>query len=247
MQLKALVVTAVLPSVWAYPISADGVNCRTGPGTIDTIVTAYAKGTDVKLTCQTHGETISGTSIWDRTTDNCYVSDYFVRTGSDNMVVEECEGGSNPPDDGSNYDGPISRDEILQRANYWISQGVPYSMSATYPDVLGRAYRTDCSGFVSMALHASAPGFSTVSLPEVAEAISYDNIQPGDFVGTLGSGTGGAGGHVVIFDSWMDDSKTAYNTLECKYPEGCVAFSRSVGWKVGSFTAQPYRYIRVKN
>lgn len=155
---------------------------------------------------------------------------------------------NNPsPDIASDYNGPISRNEILERANYWIAQGVPYSMTANYPDPLGRQYRTDCSGFVSMALHTNSPGYSTVTLPEVAQAITYDNIKPGDFVGTLGAGTGGAGGHVVIFKSWADNAKSTYNTVECKYPEGCVAFTRSVGWSVGSVVAEPFRYTRVTN
>lgn len=246
MHLKALALAAVLPLVQAYPITADGVNCRTGPSTTYSVVKSYALNTEVELTCQTNGETVLGTTIWDKTTDDCYVTDAYVKTGSDGMVVAECEEDSEPPPDGgSEYNGPISRDEILERADDWVSQGVPYSMTGSHPDVLGRQYRTDCSGFVSMALHANSPGYSTVTLGEIAEAISYDDIQPGDFIGTLGDGTGGAGGHVVIFTSWTDDSKTAYNTVESKSPEGAVAFSRSVGWSVGSVVAEPFRYTRV--
>lgn len=152
---------------------------------------------------------------------------------------------NNPRAADSDYNGEITREEILERAQYWIDEGVPYSMTGYYPDLLGRDYRTDCSGFVSMALHATAPGANTVSLVEIAEQISYDDIQPGDFVGTLGEGTGGANGHVAIFDSWTDDSKTEYNTLECKGGDGCVAWVRAVGWVVGPYTAQPYRYIQV--
>jgi len=241
MMLKALtLVAAVLPLVTAYPITADDVKCRAGPSTADEIVTTFAKDHEVDLECQVIGEDVFGNAIWDKTTDGCYVSDYYVLTGSDGMVTDNCNGGG-----GSEYNGEISRAEILERADFWISQGVPYSMEATYPDVNGRQYRTDCSGFVSMALHSNSPGFSTVSLPEIATAITYDEIAEGDFVGTLGDGTGGAGGHVVIFVSWTDDSRTAYNTVECKGDAGCVAFTREVGWAVGSFVAEPFRYIRV--
>ncbi|KAL2851912.1 hypothetical protein BJY01DRAFT_232807 [Aspergillus pseudoustus] len=230
----------------AYVITGDNVNCRSGPSTSDDVVEVYAKGTDVKLECQTYGETVLDTSLWDKTTDGCYVIDYYVKTGTTGMVTDDCNGGSSG-DGTSSYNGEISREEILSRGQYWVSRHVPYSMNAVYPDPQGRKYRTDCSGFVSMALHASSPGFSTVSLPEISKAISWDDIQPGDFVGTLGSGTGGAAGHVTLFHSWSDDSKKEYNTLECRGTYGCVAYKRPVGWKVGSYTAKPYRYIRVKD
>jgi uncharacterized protein YraI len=245
MQPKALSLAAALPLVGAYPITADGVNCRAGPGTSYSAITSYALGTDVQVTCQVNGEDIFGTTIWDKTSDGCYVSDYYVKTGSDSMVEPECE--ASDPGDGSEYNGPISRQEILSRADFWVSQGIPYSMERTEPDPTGRAYRTDCSGFVSMTLHAMSPGYNTVSLPEIATAITYDEIQAGDFVGTLGAGTGGAAGHVVLFASWTDDTKTAYNTLECKGGDGCVAYVRSVGWSVGEFVSAPYRYNNVSD
>jgi hypothetical protein len=50
---------------------------------------------------------------------------------------------------------------------------------------------------------------------------------------------------VTLFLSWADSKHTAYNTLECRGSAGCVKYKRAVGWKVGSYTAKPYRYIRV--
>jgi uncharacterized protein YraI len=238
----ALTLAAAVSAVTAYPISGDDVNCRSGPGTSYKIIKTYKKGTDVKLSCQAYGENISGNSLWDKTQDNCYVADYYVKTGSNGLVTKEC---NIDIADGSAYQGKINRTEILARANYWISRHVPYSMSKNYPDPQGRNYRTDCSGFVSMALHAYAPGYSTVSLPEVAKAIKWSELKPGDFVGTLGAGTGGAAGHVTLFKSWADSDKKNYNTLECMGSRGCVANKRPVSWKVGSFTAKPYRYEKV--
>ncbi|KAJ6443668.1 NlpC/P60-like cell-wall peptidase [Purpureocillium lavendulum] len=247
MQFKSLAISlaAVLPLVSAYPITGNDVNCREGPGTNHKVIKTYAKGTDVKVTCQTNGESVSGSSIWDKTGDNCYVSDLYVKTGSSGMVVGECGGGTKPPSGGSSYNGKISRKEILERANYWVSRHIPYSMSKTYPDSQGRRYRTDCSGFVSMALHANSPGYSTVSLPEIAKPISWSDIKPGDLVGTLGPGTGGAAGHVTLFKEFTDKTKKQYRTLECRGSQGCVSSVRPVGWKDGKFTSKPYRYIRV--
>ncbi|GFF38193.1 uncharacterized protein YraJ [Aspergillus udagawae] len=243
-KLVALTLAAAASMVNAYAITGDGVNCRTGPSTNDKVVKSYEKGADVKLTCQTYGEDVKGNNIWDKTTDGCYVTDYYVKTGSSSMVTKECGGGS-PGDGNSDYNGKITRKEIISRGQYWVSRHIPYSMNKVYPDPNGRKYRTDCSGFVSMALHANSPGYSTVSLPEIAKPISWDDLKPGDLVGTLGPGTGGAAGHVTLFLSWADSSKKEYNTLECRGTYGCVAYKRPVGWKDGSFTAKPYRYIRV--
>lgn len=230
---------AAASTAHAYPITEDNVKCRDGPSTSHAIVRAYPLGTDVTLLCQTPGEVIFGNSLWDKTTDGCFVTDYYVKTGSTGMVTGPCvmPGGA--------INDKISRADIMARAQFWVDKHVPYSMDASYPDPQGTNYRTDCSGFVSMALHTTPQGYSTVSLPDVAKSISWSELQAGDFVGTLGPGTGGAAGHVTIFHSWVDKCKKAYKTLECKGDVGCVAFQRPVGWGVGNFTAQPYRYTNL--
>ncbi|KXX79723.1 Uncharacterized protein YraJ [Madurella mycetomatis] len=252
MQLTSLFLTlaAAVSMVTAYPITGDGVNCRSGPGTNYKVIKSYKKGTDVKITCQVNGESINGNKIWDKTSDGCYVTDYYVKTGSNSMVTKKCSsggGGGGSSGGTSSYKGKISRDEIIARGQYWIKRHVPYSMSKTYPDPQGRRYRTDCSGFVSMALHASAPGYNTVSLPQIAKRIAWKDLKKGDFVGTLGAGTGGAAGHVVLFLSWADKAHKNFNTLECRGSAGCVKYKRPINYKVGSYTAKPYRYINVKD
>ena len=244
--LFALSLTLLTPLIAAYPISGSTVNCRSGPATSYRVIKTYKKGHDVKLTCQTAGETVNGSNIWDKTTDGCYVTDYYVKTGTSRRVTNtDCK----PPSSGgghSSTNGKISRKEIIARGHYWIDRHVPYSMRGSYPDPEGTRYRTDCSGFVAMALHASAPGYSTVDLGRIGHQIAWKDLQPGDFVGTLGPGTGGAYGHVTLFLSWADSGKKTYNSLECRGTAyGCVAFKRKVGWKEGSFTSKPYRYIHV--
>jgi uncharacterized protein YraI len=88
----------------AYPIKADGVNCRAGPGTNYDVVTSYDTGTDVDISCQTSGMTVFGNNIWDKTQDECYVADYYVKTGTDGYVTDRCEGGGGD-DDGGEDDG----------------------------------------------------------------------------------------------------------------------------------------------
>ncbi|KAM5341554.1 hypothetical protein ACJ41O_014585 [Fusarium nematophilum] len=88
--------TLVAPLTSAYLITGDGVRCRSGPGTSYSIQRSFAKGTDVKITCQTEGTKVNGHSIWDKTSYGCYVSDYYVKTGSSGYVTKKCgtSGGS---------------------------------------------------------------------------------------------------------------------------------------------------------
>ena len=44
-------------------------------------------------------------------------------------------------------------------------------MRAYYPDVDGVRYRTDCSEFVAMVLHATPPGADAVGLIKIAREI----------------------------------------------------------------------------
>src|SRR5436190_2232455 len=208
----ALSLATAVSTASAYLIIGDVVNCRSGPSTSYSVVRTYSRGTYVKLQCQTEGESINGDALWDKTDAGCYVADYYVQTGTSNYVTGRCSGGGGGS---SGINSMISRQEIIARGQYWVSKQVPYSMDATYPDQQGTRYRTDCSGFVTMALHATAPGYSTVSLPEIANPIAWAELQPGDLVGTLGPGTEGDAGHVTLFHSWADASKTSYNTLEC--------------------------------
>ncbi|KAJ4321743.1 hypothetical protein N0V84_005176 [Fusarium piperis] len=74
----------------AFPITGDDVRCRNGPGTSYSIKKTFKKGTDVKITCQTTGTNIKGNNIWDKVTDGCYVSDYYVKTGSSGFITKKC-------------------------------------------------------------------------------------------------------------------------------------------------------------
>jgi hypothetical protein len=108
----------------------------------------------------------------------------------------------------------ISRDEVIRRAQtLWPFRGVKYSM-----DVIRDGWRTDCSGFVSMCWNVpiSTPGFfggmSTVTFVDggLVRPIGKDELKRGDAVGLMGPDTGGAGGHVVIFEDWADPQHRVY-------------------------------------
>lgn len=86
----AALVLALPALATSYAIKADGVNCRTGPGTSYSVSRTYSTSDSVTLTCQTTGTTVSGDSLWDKTTDGCYVADYYVKTGTSGYVASVC-------------------------------------------------------------------------------------------------------------------------------------------------------------
>ena len=78
-----------------YP-TAPGyqVNVRSGPGTGYALVKKLPENTRVPIRCQTHGQRVSGpygsTDIWDCVAPGQYVSDAYVKTGSDGFVTVSC-------------------------------------------------------------------------------------------------------------------------------------------------------------
>ncbi|MEV5611630.1 SH3 domain-containing protein [Streptomyces sp. NPDC052225] len=70
------------------------VNVRSGPGTQYRIVRVLPAGAYVTIGCQRPGETITGpygtTKIWDSIGVGEYVSDAYVKTGSDGYVAPRC-------------------------------------------------------------------------------------------------------------------------------------------------------------
>ncbi|MFD3535797.1 SH3 domain-containing protein [Streptomyces sp. NPDC058664] len=70
------------------------VNVRSGPSTQYPIVRVLPLDTTVAISCQKNGEWISGpygtTRIWDNIAPGEYVSDAYVRTGSDGFVAPRC-------------------------------------------------------------------------------------------------------------------------------------------------------------
>ncbi|KAJ4194997.1 hypothetical protein NW755_002420 [Fusarium falciforme] len=93
MKLSLFTISALAASlVSAFPITGDDVRCRSGPGTSYAIKKTFKKGTNVKITCQTTGTNVKGNNIWDKVSEGCYVSDYYVKTGSSGFVTKKCPG-----------------------------------------------------------------------------------------------------------------------------------------------------------
>jgi hypothetical protein len=100
----------------------------------------------------------------------------------------------------------ITRATILSRAQSWVDVPIKYSQSKYY-----HGYRTDCSGFTSMAwqttVRAHAYSYTTRSLHNVSSVIAPQSLQPGDALVKYNY-------HAKIFYGWVDASHTTYVCYE---------------------------------
>ncbi|MFJ8022272.1 SH3 domain-containing protein [Streptomyces sp. NPDC096311] len=88
-------VSATAAQLVTYPIAPGyAVNVRSGPGTSYRIVRVLSEGSRVSISCQRPGDSVSGpygtTNIWDNIANGEYVSDAYVKTGSDGYVAPRC-------------------------------------------------------------------------------------------------------------------------------------------------------------
>ncbi|MFE7135533.1 FG-GAP-like repeat-containing protein [Streptomyces sp. NPDC057638] len=99
--------------------------------------------------------------------------------------------------------GEISRSEVIARARFWLGKGIPYNQQGSYPDQDGRNYRTDCSGYVSMAWHLGTSA-TTQTLPGYSHEIARRDLKPGDILNSFYD-------HVILFDKWEDAARTTFS------------------------------------
>ncbi|WP_148426890.1 VCBS repeat-containing protein [Micromonospora sp. AP08] len=116
--------------------------------------------------------------------------------------------------DDNGADKTVRRSEAITRARSWLSVGgVPYSQERCYRNQYGD-YRTDCSGFVSMAwgLGGLGDSFWTGNLHERSYPIARSELKPGD---ALLRHTGNRDeNHVALFVKWADAAHTKPTVIE---------------------------------
>ncbi|HVT69424.1 MAG TPA: hypothetical protein VHF26_16860 [Trebonia sp.] len=106
--------------------------------------------------------------------------------------------------------GTISRAQILQRAQSWLNEKVPYSEVAWWTDHNG-TYRQDCSGYVSMAWGLNQDiDFWTGNLNTVSHVIDQSELLPGDILLSAS--------HTVIFAGWANAGHTLFDYYEESHP-----------------------------
>ncbi len=114
------------------------------------------------------------------------------------------------PCDSNGSDKPMTRSQALTRARSWLETRVPYSQERCYRNKYGD-YRTDCSGFVSMAWGLGGSAW-TGNLDEKSSVIARSALKPGD---ALLRYTGNPRqNHVALFVKWADEAHTRPVVIE---------------------------------
>lgn len=132
--------------------------------------------------------------------------------------------------------------DILRRAASWTA--VPYSQHDFHTNEHG-TYRTDCSGFASMAWglpgrpHDPRGGLNTVDLAGISVPITKDDLRPGDLLIDL---TGDhTTRHVTVFGGWADTARTRYWAHEQCSGHGTVHRIVSYPYPHNASGYRPYR------
>ncbi|MFH9424631.1 FG-GAP-like repeat-containing protein [Streptomyces sp. NPDC017529] len=133
----------------------------------------------------------------------------------------------------------LTRGEALERAASWVDQGLKYNWGGSY-----QGYRTDCSGYVSMAWGLDRSETTDTLVPTgLAKWISKGDLKPGDALlndATLASG------HVVLFAKWTDASQDTYWGYEFT-PSGVHYRQIPYPYFSGHGTFKPIRYVNIQD
>ncbi|MFJ8540755.1 peptidoglycan-binding protein [Streptomyces sp. NPDC093586] len=135
----------------------------------------------------------------------------------------------------------ITRTDIIERAEKWVTAKVPYSATSFWSD----GYRQDCSGYVSMAWKLPTNEW-TGSLGAFADRITKEELQPGDILLFHNASAPQQGSHVVIFGGWANDAHTSYTAYEQTPPHTRRRSTPYAYWN-DSAKYLPYRYKGVTN
>jgi hypothetical protein len=147
---------------------------------------------------------------------------------------------------------PATPAQVVARAKTWLTGRnggpVPYSMYVCFPSG-GSApctvpnYRTDCSGYVSMALGLSSSLVTgELAQSSVSTPISKDQLQQADML--INPGTGSAG-HVVLFDHWAVADHSSYWGYE-QSGDGGTHYRQIPYPYYNGYPMSPYRYNNIR-
>ena len=192
--------------------SGAALKVRSAPTTGSSVVGTRADGARVTITCQTYGQTVSGTygttRVWDKLKSGGYVSDAFVKTGSDGLVAPLCKGTTTPP-------APTQSAKV--KATVAAAKGMlgayPYSWGGgnaggptkgicCSPSGIDdrNTVGFDCSGFMEYVFHKGAGlSLSSTSRSQYADGprVPISQLRAGDMVFWSSSSKTASGIHHV--------------------------------------------------
>ncbi|MFD0539470.1 hypothetical protein ACFQY7_42755 [Actinomadura luteofluorescens] len=125
----------------------------------------------------------------------------------------------------------ISRREVLARTRSWhphSARRVPYDQNAGY-----HGYRTDGSGYASMALGLPKPGPNSALLEaSYCRRIPMASLLPGDLV--IKASGGADVREVLVFDRWTGPARRGYWAYQQRRGYGTDHLVRSDGLASGA-------------
>ncbi|KAJ2375258.1 hypothetical protein H4S02_008283 [Coemansia sp. RSA 2611] len=235
MKLLSLAICALLSSTSlaaSYPITGNTVNCRSGPGTSYGVKKSYKKGQNVSISCQTSGTSVNGNSIWDKTSDGCYVADYYVKTGSNGYVAKKCGGGSSKPPSGGKVPGPMKND-------------YPYSGKCGGVDPWNY-YKCQCTSFVAYRInsrlgvkfhnHYKGPNWGNANTWDNAARSTGVPVNSKPVPGCVAQTNAGSYGHVA----WV--AKVSGNSVTIEE----YNYGRREAYSTRTVPKSSFNYIHVK-
>lgn len=127
------------------------------------------------------------------------------------------------------------RETAVRRGFSWYDANVPYSQSRYHG-----GYRTDCSGFISMAWQLGTSYTTASFISGGGESFplgSYDALRPGDALVRRSNGAG----HIVMFLGWNNSAKTS----ACVIEQNSTALDMEFGTRTtSSLRSGGYKAIR---
>lgn len=142
----------------------------------------------------------------------------------------------------------VTRSQIMARAASWLRPPVTYSQHHFHENEYGQ-YRTDCSGYVSMAWGLPGRpadrhgGLDVVGLMRMSSEIDRAELRPGDAL-ILAEGTN-LTRHVTLFEKWADGTFDYY--WGCEQAGGIGTVHRIIRYPYdgASFNYRPRRYRHI--
>jgi uncharacterized protein YraI len=170
-----------------HTTSGASLTVRSGPHTTATAVGSVADGATVTISCQTHGDTVTGmygtSDIWDKISTG-YVTDTYVYTGSNGTVAPACDASTACSTSG------LGDPNTCAQAVSWATSHETTTYHADYYNlcdhVVGLAYGFPASGSTTAYAHWQA-------IPAADKHAGDKNVPAGG----LAFFSGGAG-HVMI-------------------------------------------------
>lgn len=132
-----------------------GLRARSAPSTSASILRVIPEGGAIDISCQTHGDSVNGSPIWDKLTDGSYISDFYTTTpvyAAYSPGIPVC-GSSTPP--------PVTKPPVLKtredKAIAWAKSQAGSTKYIGYCDrFVATAYGKPNSGYWTAAFHLAA-------------------------------------------------------------------------------------------